>query len=37
VHYTICENSRRLLDLHIEKASESLLETGIRRCFRMNP
>jgi choline dehydrogenase-like flavoprotein len=28
VTYTISENSRRLLDFHIEKASESLLEAG---------
>lgn len=28
LHYHIAENSRRLLDFHIEKASESLLEAG---------
>ena len=28
VHYTISDNSRRLLDFHIARASESLLEAG---------
>ena len=28
VHYKVSENSRRLLDFHIEKATESLLEAG---------
>jgi choline dehydrogenase-like flavoprotein len=28
VHYKVSENSRRLLDFHIEKASQSLLEAG---------
>ncbi len=28
VHYRVSENSRRLLDFHIQKASESLLEAG---------
>jgi choline dehydrogenase-like flavoprotein len=28
IHYQISENSRRLLDFHIEKASESLREAG---------
>jgi choline dehydrogenase-like flavoprotein len=28
VHYRVSENSRRLLDFHIEKASESLREAG---------
>ena len=28
IHYTMSENSRRLLDFHIERASESLLEAG---------
>jgi choline dehydrogenase-like flavoprotein len=28
VHYAISDNSRRLLDFHIERASESLLEAG---------
>jgi choline dehydrogenase-like flavoprotein len=28
LHYTVSENSRRLLDFHIEKASESLVEAG---------
>jgi choline dehydrogenase-like flavoprotein len=30
IHYAMSENSRRLLDFHIEKASESLLEAGAR-------
>jgi len=28
IHYKVSENSRRLLDFHIEKASQSLLEAG---------
>ena len=28
LHYRVSDNSRRLLDFHIEKASESLLEAG---------
>ena len=28
IHYAMSENSRRLLDFHIERASESLLEAG---------
>ena len=28
LHYTVSENSRRMLDFHIEKASESLTEAG---------
>ncbi len=28
LHYAVSENSRRLLDFHIEKASESLVEAG---------
>jgi choline dehydrogenase-like flavoprotein len=28
IHYRVSENSRRLLDFHIEKASQSLLEAG---------
>ena len=28
IHYKVSENSRRLLDFHIQKASQSLLEAG---------
>lgn len=30
VHYRMSENSRRMLDFHIERATESLLEAGAR-------
>ncbi len=30
IHYSISDNSRRMLDFHIERATESLLEAGAR-------
>jgi choline dehydrogenase-like flavoprotein len=37
VVYTTSENSRRLLDFHVERASDSLLEAGAIRVDALNP
>ena len=37
VRYTISENSRRLLDFHVERARESMLEAGATAVDVLNP